>query len=415
MTTSMHPPIVEGGGEPGVEVAWKRRYRWDNGNFIVTRVYDNFSKRMDYISNSGRNPAVIKDKTGRVWIGYRIPVISSQDPMGALSKEYVVPRNIGTTAGMNFWTLLRGDDLSLLTGSYPFNWNEQVGIPISYLDTELPTESEGLDSLYEILAEEEGEEGTGETTMEMFTDYTEDRLTGDLYLRGKGGNLMDSVNSTRWKWNETEGLGRSYTSAVIDDYGRQVRTDLSNHVITSDRNTWNEYKTLKTTESFGITANLRMDKWNNLIVAGYKYDGEMPYVVQVGDDVSEEPSAEQQTEYEGLWAIDNDREWIYENAAVPAEGYFSWEEPPTPEEQAAITNSLTQYYYALPTLNQQRPGLCVSDTGLIFLSWMHGNQTIIPQDAGYKAVGMRMAVSRDNGKTFEPLIPERVGNLQGAN
>jgi len=420
VTQCLTPPIVEGGGEPGVESVYKRRYRWDNGNMIITRIYDNYSKRIDYVGPFGRNPAIIKDVTGRIWIGYRIPVISSQDPMGALSREYVVPQNIGTTAGMNFWTVLRSYDLSLLTGAYPFDWQEQVGIPINYLDTELPAEGEGLEELYSTLAELEGMEGIGDTTMEMYTDFTENVLTGILMLRGKGGNEMDVNNPDRWKWNENEGLGRSYSSAIIDISGRQVRTDLSNHIIASDRDTWIAYKTLKAiAENFGITANVRVDRWNNLIVAGYKEEyGEIPYVVEIDGKVTEKVDSAVQAEWESLWATDNEREWIYENAKVPAEGYFSWEEPPTPEEQAAITASLTKYYYELPTLNKQRPGLAVSKTGLIFLTWMHGNQIIIPVNEAnkeYKAVGMRMAVSRDNGKTFEPLIPDRVGYLHGVN
>lgn len=414
VTQCLTPPLIDG-DDPAIERVWKRRYRWDNGNFIVTRVYNNFTKRTDYIGNFGRNPAIIKDVTGRIWIGHRIPVISSQDPMGALSKDYVVPQNIGTTAGMNFWQLLRGDDLDLLTGAYPFDWQEQVGVPISYLDTELPTEEADLSEFYGELAELAGLEGMGDTTMEMYTDFTEDRLTGTLTLRGKGGNEMDKDNPTRWKWNETEGLGRSYTSAIIDTHGRQVRADLANNIIASDRNTWNVYKTLKTSvENFGITANVRVDRWNNLIVAGYKGYSEIPYVTDIDGEITEEPTTTETEEWESLWAIDNEREWIYENANVPSEGYLSWEEPPTPEEQALITQSLTQYYYELPTLYQQRPGLAVSQTGLIFLSWMHGNQTIIEKDGGYKAVGMRMAVSRNNGKTFEPLIPERQDYLQGA-
>jgi hypothetical protein len=164
-----------------------------------------------------------------------------------------------------------------------------------------------------------------------------------------------------------------------------------------------------------LSGNVRLEKFGRYVVSGYNEElGEIPWQVEDENGVRTVNMCDQAVAEE-IWALDNSREWIYENAAVPAEGYFSWEEPPTPEEQAAVSASLTRYYYALPTLYQQRAGLCVSNTGLIFLSWTHGNQTIVPVNGAlnqYKAVGMRVAVSADNGKTFEPLVPDRVGHLQ---
>ena len=230
---------------------------------------------------------------------------------------------------------------------------------------------------------------------------------------------MDKDDPTRWTWNEPEGLGRTYTSGIIDDTGRQVRYGVNDIVSASVSSSWASVIGIDM-GVFGKTGNVRADKYGNYIIAGYEGNNEeIPYVIRIDrQTVTQDISTADLATYESLWAIDNDREWVYENANVPAEGYFSWEEPPTPEEQAAISESLTRYYYALPTLYQQRPGLAISQTGLIFMSWMHGNQTIIPIDEGnnqYKAVGMRIAVSRDNGKTFQPLIPDRIGNLQGVN
>lgn len=418
VTQCLTPPIVEGGGEPGVESVWKRRYRWDNGNMIITRVYDNYTKRKDYVGMFGRNPAIIKDKTGRIWIGCRIPVVSSQDPQGVLSREYVVPKNIGTTAGLNFWKELDGDNLGLLNGAYPFDWQEQVGIPIKTLLSELPEDISDVDQLLAMLGNSEGEVSIGETTMEMFTEWTENFLTGELTLRGRGGNLMDEDNPKRWLWNEDEGLGKEFTSALINDDGQQVRYRIDDKIVLSMGTDWKDLYVLATAGNYGISGNVRVNSFGEIIIAGHKEaNGSIPYVAEYRGVVTRKAEQAQQDEWEALWAIDNEREWVYENAKVPAEGYFSWEEPPTPEQQEAITKSLTQYYYALPTLQSQRVGLCVAKSGLVFLSWLHGNQTIVPISEAqkqYKAVGLRMAISTDHGQSFEPLIPERSGFLEGS-
>ncbi|OQB73320.1 MAG: hypothetical protein BWX89_01018 [candidate division TA06 bacterium ADurb.Bin131] len=411
------PPLIE--GDEHTERVWKRRYRWDNGNMIITRIYDNYTKRQDYNAIAfGRNPAIIKDTTGRIWVGYRIPIISSQDPMGVLSEKYVIPQNIGTTAGLNFWQVLRVDDLSQLKASFPFDWQEQTAVPVGYPDILLGQDYEDLGSLYEKLSSEQQAEETEEInqdiTLEMFTDWTEDRITGDLYLRGMGGNLMDMENIERIHWNANEGLGRTWTSGIIDNSGRQVRLSINGGIVASLNNEWKDTKTIwHTQNNYGNSGCLRMDNFGQLKIAGYKEEyGEIPFTIEDTFGVRTEFEQNRQEEYAEKWAEDNEKKWVIENAGVPGEGYFSWEEPPSPEEQETQTKLLAEYYYALPTIGQQKVGFVISQTGLVFLSWMHGNLTAVEKDNGtYKAVGLRIAVSRDEGRTFEPLIPERVNRF----
>lgn len=417
VTQAMYPAIVDGGSQPGVETIYRRRYRWDNGNMVITRIYDNLTKRIDYVGPFGRNPAIVQDMTGRIFIGYRIPVVSSQDPQGALSSEYVVARNIGTTAGMNFWDVLRADDLSLLAGAYPFDWQEQVEIPVAFLELgDMPTDFESLAELFAGRGEIEGLSGPGETTMVMFTDWTFDKITGRLVLRGMGANEMDMELPARWRWNADGGLGRDYTSCYIDAHGRQIRLS-GNQVMASYSDRWEagQKVVMTTLENYGLSGALRSDRFGRYLVAGHNAAlGEIPWQTEDEYGLHTLEACDQQ-DAQSLYAADNRREWVLENANVPAEGYFSWEEPPTPQQQAALSETLRQYYYALPTLASQRPGITVTADGLIVLAWMHGNLTIVPDSAngGHDAVGMRMAVSRNNGRTFEPLIPTRTGKLQG--
>ena len=47
------------------------------------------------------------------------------------------------------------------------------------------------------------------------------------------------------------------------------------------------------------------------------------------------------------------------------------------------------------------------------MAWVHGNLTFIEKEKGqYIAVGLRIAVSYDNGRHFEPLCPERVNRFK---
>lgn len=423
VTTMLVPPLkeVEMLIRQGVDVeqVWKRRYRWDSGPLIVTKLWGD-EKRTDYNAiGLGRNPAIIKDLTGRIWIGYRIPVISAQDPMGALSANYVVPKNIGTTAGMNFWQVLNADNLALLKAPFPFDWQEQVAIPVGALSLSgLPVDFETLDMLMEARGEGEGFAGLGDETLDMFTDWTLDRLTGGLTLRGMGGNVMDE-NKKRWRWNESEGLGRGFTSCIIDHFGRQVRL-AGNQVIVSLSNRWDDGQkvVMITSKNYGLSGCVREDSNGQYWVAGYNEQfGEIPWQVENEQGMQTEIMPDQKAA-EKLWAEDNEQKWVLENARVPGEGYFSYDTPPTPQQQEALARTLRQYYYALPTIERQRAGFCISSTGLIFIAWVHGNLTAMPIDEGkkqYKAVGLRVAVSKDSGRSFEPFIPQRQGFLQGVN
>ena len=114
-----------------------------------------------------------------------------------------------------------------------------------------------------------------------------------------------------------------------------------------------------------------MDNFGQLKIAGYKEEyGEIPFTIEDTFGVRTEFEQNRQEEYAEKWAEDNEKKWVIENAGVPGEGYFSWEEPPSPEEQETQTKLLAEYYYALPTIGQQKVGFVISQTGLVFLSWM---------------------------------------------
>jgi len=428
VTQCLVPPLADFEGEEEIERVWKRRYRYDSGALIITRIYDNYTKRIDYNSIIlGRNPAIIKDITGRIWVGYRIPVISAQDPMGVNYYEnpgYVRPTNVGTTAGMNFWQVFRADDFSQVKGAFPFEWFEQTTItqePLQITDdnfTMYDFATAGLNGLLTYLSMVQGDIG-GEVSesegMKIYTEFTQHPLTGDLYLRGMGGNLLDTQQTTRFRYYEKEGL-RNDTSVVYNHAGQQVRISNEGVITVTLSDTNDERKQIgQVSTAYG---NIRQNKYGDTFIATYDSRSDIiPYQIISGRnyDVLTTHDFETETKYEDQWAQDNEKEWVIENANVPGEGYFSWETPPTAEEQEKIRRQLAYYYYDLPLKYNQKPGYWISQyTGLHFICWMHGNLTAVKKDDGtYTAVGLRIAVSGDEGKTFRPLIPERVLPLQG--
>lgn len=400
-----------------IERIMVRRYRWDSGALILTRIYDNYTKREDYLAVSfGRNPAIIKDFYGRLILAYRIPIISSQDPMGALSVNYVVPQNIGTTAGMNFWDVFNGYDFSQFRTDMNFDWQEQTDMNISAMNVLFGNDYEDIGTLLENLTEEKGESGENEGGYLFFTDITQHNLTGDIYIRGMGGNLIDEKDIRRWRWNEDEGLGRSFSSCIIDHTGRQVRL-AGNQLLASNTDKWdknNIFSIYQTQGNYGQSGCLREDVFGHYVVAGYnKMNSSIPFVVENENGIqTEELGDERNEQYEDIWASYNEKKAVIEGANIPSEQHFSYETPPTPEQEEEARRLLAYSYYQLPTINEQRVGLCISRTGQIFLSWMSGNLTFIEKEQGqFIAVGLRTAVSNDNGKTFEPLTPERVNRF----
>lgn len=432
-----------------VEHVWVRRYRLDSGPLVLTRIYDNGRKRVDYNAvGFGRNPAIIKDRYGRLWVGYRIPIISTQDPFGALSSEYVNPQNVGTTAGMNFWQMVRADDVSKFRGAWPWSgaaWQEQVEltappvIPEGGVTPDLADMS--IDELIDYLQKASGDisgafTDEGGSGWNMFSDFTEDRLSGRLMFRGQGGNEMDEKNITRWKWNEAEGLSRTWSACDMLNSGQQIRLR-GRSIEVALQTDWNKGSRLfrVTSGDYGVSGNLRVDRFGNIWTAGKEniWLGEIPFQVEnesgvktirpatpkAGEDTTQyDDWVAKQVEYAAAWAQDNEKDWVLDNADVPGEGYSKDVTPPTPEEQAAETKTLTGYYYKLP-IYAQRPGYCISRNGLQYISYLCGNLMAKPVEvegktAGYKAVGLRVSVSRDGGKSFEPLIPERIGYLNHA-
>jgi len=429
VTRYLTPPLSEYSDDPEVERVYKRRYRWDSGPLVVTRIYDSGRKRKDYNAVSlGRNPAIIKDTTGRIWIGYRIPAITSQDPMGVNYDKnggYVAIENAGTTAGMNMWEMARADDLTNFHGAFPWDWTEQVSIdrnPQSPSDGLIPDFS--LLGIIQWIASLIGWQGQSEfgddyspAGWNMFTEWTEDRLSGELKLRGMGANTMDRENIRRWIWNEGEGLGREYQACIIDECGRQIR--LAGNVISvSRKNTWpDNFDLLRNTQgSYGISGCLRRDRFGKIWVAGYNKDfPAIPYQIENEAGIrTRPPDADSAAEYEEAWAAENEKDWVIANANIPGEEYASYEEAPDPATEAAAVHRLADWYYALPNLADQRVAYCISRTGLHYIAWLHGNLTAVPvaDDGAVKAVGLRIAVSRNDGLTFEPVIPERVGVLE---
>lgn len=427
VTRYLDPPLSTPdppGGE--LERVWRRRYRWDSGPLVLTVISANGTERRDYIAATlARNPAVCDDKTGRVWVGFRVPVISAQDPFGVYfptNPGYVRAMNAGTTAGMNMWQLFRRKDYALASGAWPFEWQEQLPV---LQPTQAPSGGLipdlwglGITQLLWWFAGGDGgtETGGDEASWDMPTDWTEEQLTGDLYLRGRGGNLMDEENIRRWAWNETEGLGHTWAAGCLLPSGQQARLS-NNQIVVSAKDSWSDPRVFSTTfGAYGRSGSLRCDERGTLWVAGHVERDGIPWQVEDEQAIrTVEPSAADVLVWEDRWAEDNAKDWIIENANVPAEEYAEGETPPSPEEQAAETARLASYYYALPTLYDERPGYCISQTGQQFLAWVHGNLTAVPQaDGSYTAVGLRVAVSRDNGRTFEPLIPERIGGLHGA-
>lgn len=457
VTRVYDPPMIDSqfDEEMGIPVEhrWVRRYRWDSGPLVITRIYDGGKKRKDYNAIVfGRNPAIVKDDTGRIWIGYHIPIISTQDPFGALYRDYVNVENVGTTAGMNFWQMVRVDDVSKFRASYPWSWSEQVSLT---LPPKVPT-GDVLPSVAEMDAGELADylmEHSGDYTgvfdefaddgdgWNMFSSFTYDRISGRLMFRGQGANEMDAKNPTHWLWNAEDGLGRTYNSCVLDSSGRQVR--LRGRAIEVSLNTdWKKGSISRraTFGNCGLSGNLCIDRQMHSWIAYYNSVlGEIPY--QVENEVSiqtydpnpgVEPSADnisahrlwkkktdefsawqlKQDDYSYRWSLDNERDYVLETASVPAETYLEGDVRPSEEDEAKEVNKQKGYHYALPTLDSERVGFCVAKDGLQYLAWVHGNLTAVPKDNNkFKAVGLRIAVSRNGGGLFEPLIPERVGYL----
>jgi len=415
VTRYLTPPLADFQDEPGI----------DSGPLVITRIYDNLTKRQDYNAITfGRNAAVIKDETGRIWVGYRIPVISAQDDMGVnyyTNPGYVKPMNVGTTAGMNFWEVARADDVSLFKGAWPWSWDEQTAIPKEAVA--LPDGFslgdftgmglQGILTYLDALSMQFGESGLRTEGMDLFTDWTYHRITGRLMLRGMGANEMDMHNILRWKWYADEGL-KDDTSVDFTDYGTQLRLSKAGEVYTTLSDENNPKSWGQSGFPYGISGCVRRDKWNRIFIAGYKQENGSILWELVGEDsVATEPPGNDE-ENEEQWAVDNEKEWVIANANIPGETYSEAETPPTPEQEEETKRTMAGYYYALPTVGQQRIGYCISRlTGLHFVSWMHGNLTAVERNNGYKAVGLRIAVSRNEGKSFEPLIPERVGGLNG--
>jgi|GEM_PF-6671378 len=408
----LFPPMKDD-PENELEHAWKRRYRWDSGFLILTRIYDNYKKRQDYIAITlGRNPAIIKDLYGRLIFAYRVPVISYQDEMGILSEYYVVPVNL-ITAGMNMWEVYNSYDFSKFSTRLPAetDWTEQVGFSLNYQLIQIQENYGSVGEYLALLQDYEKTLGIGDYTMsdqqDMNTDITLHKLTGTIYVRGRGGNMIDVQHPTRWKWNEKEGLGHSYTSAIMDYAGRQVRYGDGTLDFSND-DKWDAYKTF---ESFpyGSSGCVRQDRFGNIVVAGYLFND---YAIPFGiSGITSKPDKDNNEKYETIFDEYNKKDEVLKKVydSIPSETYFSWEEPPDAETERRAKEMMAKYYYALPTVNQQRVGFCISqNTNLIYLSWMHGNCMFIQEGNGYIAVGLRIAVSTDNGKHFEPLCPERV-------
>lgn len=421
VTTCLVPPLwmyqEEEAMGMDIERLWKRRYRWDAGALILTVISPNLKERTDYLLPLiGRNGAVIQDKTGRIWIGYRVPVISSQDPLGALSIDYVTPKNIGSGAGMNMWYVFRIDDFSgldtdITEKKLEQRWTEQVDRNISAIPSlnNLPDVSGlSLEEMLEVLSQSVSGAGidVDANTLVMNTCWTEDELTGDLILRGMGGNVMDINNTTRYRWNEEEGLGSRWNNCVIDRAGRQLRIT-GGCIYSSDTSEWQNYKIEKVCKSsYGQSSSVVVDNFGHSLVAGYKGKEAIPYQVEDEDGIiTNKINTDTNREYEEIFDEYNKKEKVIETAMekIPDETYGKDEIPLTPSEREAQKRYLAGFYYELPTIQQQRVGYCVTQTGLQILSYQWGNTMVIDGEV----VGLRLAVSRDGGRTFQPLTPER--------
>ncbi len=438
---------------PGVKIeqVWKRRIAWEAGPVVATRLFSDMAKREDYPAVTiGRNPSIIQGAAGRYWLGYRIPVITTQDTFGAYYSEniktpgsdgYFRTENIGTTAGLNFWQVSRRADIRDFIGAFPFRWTEQVDVmipptqpeddlifdPSAFTVTEL-IQRMGLGwAVGAFLGENPGGR--------MDTCWTQHRLTGELMLRGQGGNIMDLDDPTRWKWNEPEGLSPDWEDAEFNPSGQQTR--IRGGQISSVRgDRWvGDITTLPQTGK-ALTFDFRGKRWT----ANYSSrQGEIPWqVIEEGRGVITDPPPpvddikaweaweDEQMEWYYAWANDNRREWVIDNANVPHEGFFSWEieNLDTPEarrafweEQEKLRQDIAETYYELPETAraEQRPAYLITKSGLQVIAWLHGNLTAaaIPGSGKTHAVGLRVAVSRDGGRSFEPLIPARQNTLDG--
>ncbi len=430
-----------------IDNVWKRRIRGESGPLVMTRIYDSGRRREDWpAATLARNPALTQDASGRVWLGYRVPVITSDDPFGAYytrnretpgSDGYFRTENIGTTAAMNYWQVSRAADARDFRGAFPFFWTEQVDVltpPAAPADEFLLNPATFAQSLAAFLRAIGLGWAIGQTLGEnpgadWHTSWTQHPLTGRLTLRGQGGNVMDVEEATRWRWNEPEGLAPHYSAAAYDASGRQVRVR-DNRVEASASDVWEQWRD----DGAAIGPALAIDHWGRRWTAGYEATlGEIPWQVARDGDVQTTPAPEvgdplrtawqaQQAVYAAEWATDNRREWVTDqhNARVPGQGLtraetLDW----TPEQfeswrrrEEAERTRIAGEYYAAPTVGQQRPGLLVTSTGLVIVAWMHGNLVAAEvEPERHHAVGLRLAVSHDDGVSFEPLIPTREGYL----
>lgn len=411
------------------ESVMKRRLRWDSGPIVGTVIKNDWKDREDYtIATLGRNPALTQDVTGRLWIGYRIPVLTSQDPMGAHYSAnlntpggtgYVRTHNIGTTAGMNFWNVSRRGDITDFRGAFPWQWIEQVDVtlapraPVAGIIPMFPAVTLA-ELMARLAAEVEGGDfglGTSPGGI-MNTSWTQHPLTGKLMLRGQGGNVMDDQQVTRWTWNEPEGLGQKWDDAKFTAAGNQIRSS-NGQIWAVAGDNWDNEHIERTQPGKALAVDSRGEVWT----CAYNPEfGEIPWGVRNSKGLQTVKNDDIQEQAEEAWAIDNKKDWVLKNAEVPADGFFSYETEhlTTPEQwarfreqQERIRERLVAEHYALPTIGQQRPGYMITRSGIHVICWMHGNLTAAETDNGHVPVGLKIAYSGDGGRTFWPLIPER--------
>ncbi len=491
------PPAIGGTGLAGGPMFTFWLFRWEAEPIIVTRIYDRYRKRQDFIAaDFGQNPALSQDGTGRVWLGYRMPTLCEDEPedadrVDALMRSGVssntMVKNLRTTAGLNWWALSeRGsaEDFSALAElrapvrqagrntawhagfELPLFWSEQIDlrdtdIPLSPPDGEIlaSADYDTLDGYLSAIGQgwRQNDEQEGvHSPYTRFCALSRHRLTGEVILRGMGGNRLGNVNPLAWDYlGEMEGLDGPtlpYSDIGFATTGQQVRIqpDITGQpfALWARGSTWPGLDRRVAVRGLHSHFDWLGRHWTvghvpkepGVVRAiPWRVADPLEYVTEAIDTYD---SAEQarQLEWEARWAADNGEDEITDfgpvhqsrnmpaaeaisryNAVVSQDRYVSGQvilngrvvNLRDAQDPGPGLREIYREYYAWPDLSGQRPAHTTTRTGQQLLAWQHGNLAFVEGDDGHNAVGLRVAISSDDGKTFEPLIPERTNALSG--
>jgi hypothetical protein len=343
------------------------RDEYQTGPIVLTHIKPGAFTREDYsVMRSGAHlPALFQDTSGRVYLAVQ------QQPYFTEAGGWVFP--VSPSARVS-----RGLDFTAPefapSPTWPWSWGIQP---------------------------------TFDTPRRAYSRYTANRLTG--VITHHGYQAADPDNGLT-----------GYSDVIRDGCGRQLRVaptravpdpkNVGSPVMASAGSAWaaNTAREIAAVAGFApdlpapYPVALAQAMGGLLYAAWVDYDlGEIPWRVErVGAGVltadlpDTTAGAEQQAEYAAAWDADNQRDAVM---ASP---------------DASIYQPARDYANPIGW-RDQRPGYLIGRDGRHWIAWVHGNLAAIERttETGFDAVGLRVAVSGDGGRTFRPFIPARVGGL----